>query len=448
LKELNINSLLNLELINKATIYVYSNQSSIRLNYTCQFIFNHVLKCNYLICTSINEFENYSGPKINYSLNYNNKSINIPVHNFLENVCPINNKLKIEIDNANEFILFKNEIKNFDFNFDLFSAVFACISRYEEWINTKFDSHNRFEIESSLFYKNNYHLQPIVDEWIIHLKELIEKIFKCNLNTNSFKQICTIDIDNLYAFKHKGFVRNIGGAVKDLFQLKINLIIQRISVCLNITKDPFDVYDELIKHLSNSKIDVLFFYLLHTGNKFDRTLSPLNKAFKENIKKISELALTGLHPSYYSSTNNEFLNNEVNLYKTLTGKEVEISRQHYLKFDIKSTPNLLHSKGIKADFTMGFASKAGFRAGTSFPFYYFDFKTNLPLSLLAVPFCAMDGAYIIYETTKQEEALIQLKHLKEKVKSVGGLFITVFHERTFSKTHYKNASELFYKIYN
>lgn len=448
MKELNINSLLNLELINKATIYVYSNQSSIRLNYTCQFIFNHVLKCNYLICTSINEFENYSGPKINYSLNYNNKSINIPVHNFLENVCPINNKLKIEIDNANEFILFKNEIKNFDFNFDLFSAVFACISRYEEWINTKFDSHNRFEIESSLFYKNNYHLQPIVDEWIIHLKELIEKIFKCNLNTNSFKQICTIDIDNLYAFKHKGFVRNIGGAVKDLFQLKINLIIQRISVCLNITKDPFDVYDELINHLNIFNIDVAFFYLLNTGNKFDRTLNPLNKAFKVNIKKISELALTGLHPSYFSSINNELLNNEVNLFKTLTEKEVKISRQHYLKFDIKLTPKLLQSKAIQADFTMGFASKAGFRAGTSYPFNYFDFKSNLPLTLLAVPFCAMDGAYTIYETTKQEEALNQLQQLKERVKKVGGLFITVFHERTFSMAHYKNASELFYKIYN
>lgn len=448
MKELNINSLLNLELINNETIYVYSKHNSIRLNYTCQFIFNHVLKCNFKLITSINDFENYKGPKINYSLNYINASINIPESEFLNNACPINNKLNIEIENTTKFILFKNENINFEFNFDLFSAVFACISRYEEWVNTDFDNHNRFEIKSSIFYKNNCHLEPIVDEWIMQLKKIIEKKYNCNLCNNSFKQISTIDIDNLYAYKHKGFVRNFGGLVKDLFKLKFKLILQRISVCLNITKDPFDVYEQIIKYLNNTKTDVVFFYLLNTGNTFDRTLNPLNKAFKENIKKISKLVLTGLHPSYYSSIHKEILNREVNLFKELTGNEVKISRQHYLKFDIKSTPNWLQNNNIQADFTMGFASKVGFRAGTSYPFYYFDFKTNMPLKLLAVPFCAMDGAYTIYESTQHDNAIKQLLQLKDKVKNVGGLFITVFHERTFSTLHYNNASQLFYQLYN
>ncbi len=97
---------------------------------------------------------------------------------------------------------------------------------------------------------------------------------------------------------------------------------------------------------------------------------------------------------------------------------------------------------------MGFASKAGFRAGTSYPFYYFDFKTNMPLKLLAVPFCAMDGAYTVYESTQHDKAIKQLLQLKDKVKNVGGLFITVFHERTFSTLHYNNASQLFYQLYN
>ena len=55
------------DIVNSPVILIFSNESGNRLNYVCEFIFNHVLKVNYLITNNVAEFENSSGFKINYS---------------------------------------------------------------------------------------------------------------------------------------------------------------------------------------------------------------------------------------------------------------------------------------------------------------------------------------------------------------------------------------------
>ena len=42
---------------NAATFLIYSDKKSSRLEYVCEFIFNHVLNCNYKICNQLDEFE-------------------------------------------------------------------------------------------------------------------------------------------------------------------------------------------------------------------------------------------------------------------------------------------------------------------------------------------------------------------------------------------------------
>ncbi len=92
---------------------------------------------------------------------------------------------------------------------------------------------------------------------------------------------------------------------------------------------------------------------------------------------------------------------------------------------------------------MGFASQIGFRAGTSQPFYYYDFSVEKKSELLFVPFCAMDGAYFVYNKITQSEALDSLMKMAKEVKKVNGLFISVFHERTFYSELYNGFGDVY-----
>lgn len=428
-------------------VFIYTNNKTNRLNYTCDFIFNTVLNCHYEIINNLEEFERKQGVKINYSSTLHSKCINVPEHPFLNNACPIRKQMSLEIESNGSFVLFRKQLTDYDLNFDIFSAVFACISRYEEWINPKFDEHKRFEIEQSIFFNSNYHLTPQVDKWIHQLREALIAKFKCNLPLQPFKQISTVDLDNLYAFQHKGFIRNLGGGFKDLLKGKFGLIAKRMSVCLGMSRDPFDVYDLLIEHAKDNQLELVFFYLLNDKTKFDRTLNPYTKGFKKNIDQVCSKCKVGLHPSYYAYNNSELLKQEAELFKQLTNEPVQLSRQHYLRFDIKLTPGLLEKNCIKYDFTMGFAGKPGFRAGTSFPFPYFNFESNQSLNIVAVPFCAMDGAYSVYKAFDYSSTLKSLNELRSEVKKVGGFFITVFHERSFSKLHYGRMNELYFELF-
>jgi hypothetical protein len=101
---------------------------------------------------------------------------------------------------------------------------------------------------------------------------------------------------------------------------------------------------------------------------------------------------------------------------------------------------------VKADFSMGFASGAGFRAGTTQPFYFYDFKKEEGTEFLFVPFCAMDGAYFVYNNVSAETAFKELLSLKNEVRKVNGIFLSVFHERTFAEHLYPGFGEMYKKL--
>lgn len=96
---------------------------------------------------------------------------------------------------------------------------------------------------------------------------------------------------------------------------------------------------------------------------------------------------------------------------------------------------------------MGFASTAGFRAGTSHPFFYYDFNEEAGGSLLMVPFCAMDGAYTVYGKTGPGQAQQELLELARETARVNGFFISVFHERSFSDHLYPGFGTLYKNLH-
>ena len=82
---------------------------------------------------------------------------------------------------------------------------------------------------------------------------------------------------------------------------------------------------------------------------------------------------------------------------------------------------------------MGFASQVGFRAGICTPFLWFDLEENKSTDLKIIPFQVMDGTLNQYLKLKPKEALNLIESIKKEVKSVNGLFVTLWHNESLSE---------------
>jgi len=59
--------------------------------------------------------------------------------------------------------------------FDIFSAAFYLIARYEEWLPFEADQYGRYGHTNSIAYKNNFLHLPLVQIWLIKLERILQK---------------------------------------------------------------------------------------------------------------------------------------------------------------------------------------------------------------------------------------------------------------------------------
>ncbi len=407
------------------SIIIYAPKITPRLRYVCKFIFNQGLQVNFLLIDNENEFLSSKLAKINYSVKTFEHALNINP----------------------EGLLSSREIKKPDLeytkdSFDIFASVFYHIARCEEWSLAKSDEHGRF-VPETIF------TTPLVDIWLMELKLMLSAKFKSlQFPEKKFKFISTIDVDNVYAFKAKPFFRQIGGALKSIARMDFVGLGERYSSIFGEHKDPFDEYEFQTELSKKYNIPLIYFFLYRNNTKYDRTIDPNHPEFIKLLNELNKNNITiGLHPSYDSFVDEQLLVAEQKRLSKNSGTEITASRQHYLRFNIKTTPKQLIKAGIQFDFTMGWSDKVGFRAATTLPFYYYDFETESELPLLAVPFSAMDGAYYEHQNSSAGPAYEKLMEIAAMVKSVNGLFITVTHDRSFSDAIAPGWKDLYQKLH-
>src|SRR5688572_25248297 len=159
---------------NAPKFLIYTALKSNRLEYTCKFIFNHGLGSAFSITSDEAEFGAASGYKINYSAAIFENVLQIKPEGLLTEKGLRKNKPVPVFLNGMMYLFPSTEDSN-TFQFDIFSAVFYSISRYEEWLEHKRDQHDRFEAAESLFFANGYHLKPVLEIWIKELAESLQK---------------------------------------------------------------------------------------------------------------------------------------------------------------------------------------------------------------------------------------------------------------------------------
>ena len=418
-----------------SNIYIIAKKSD-RLNYVCHVLFNLILKKDFFIV------DNYSGCVGDKVINYTNKKIDS-----VYSIKPFELLYKKNIERQD---IRKSEWNNLpiifassegDLPFDIFAASFYILSRYEEYLPSKKDNHNRFKPENSIAFKHNFIEMPIIELWT----KQFAKELNIEFPNKKYKKLLTIDIDKAWKYKNNTLIRTLGAYL--MYGLKGNFtnVTERLKVNLGIMPDPYDTFD-ILKNI-NQKVEVRYFTLLSNKGKFDNATPYTKKAYKKLITNLSKESQVGIHPSYESNNNIEILKNEINVLSNIIKTSVTNSRQHYLKSSYPTTFQNLLKLGIKYDYTMGWDSKVGFRAGISIPFPFFDISKNTQTDLVFVPFVAMDCSLKDYMKLSKKESLEKLYKLKELTKEVGGNFCLLCHNHSFSEYYdWKGWSNIFHKI--
>ncbi|MCK5906929.1 MAG: hypothetical protein KAG37_05020, partial [Flavobacteriales bacterium] len=305
-------------------------------------LFNYVLKTNFIVVVNKHELD-FSLPIINYSKEVINNSIQLIPSGLLFEEGVINKEINVE----GSYDFFKTSDTN-DIKFDILSSSFYMVSRYEEYLSSDLDVHQRFKAENSLAYKNGFLRIAVVNRWSIELENaIINRFPDYNFPKLSFEFLPTFDIDIAYAYKAKGFKRLIGGGVKSLINGDVHDVSKRIKYILGLESDPFDVYRYITDILSKNELDAVFFFLVGELGKFDKNISLSKIEYQSLINSISEKYKVGLHPSYNSNSDFNVLKSEKENLSKVIGRGVQVSRQHYLKLSFPDTYRNLLKLGIK-----------------------------------------------------------------------------------------------------
>ena len=219
------------------------------------------------------------------------------------------------------------------------------------------------------------------------------------------------DIDIAYAYRGRWIGRNFLAFAKDMLSLDLPNMMQRTKVLLKITDDPFDTYSWQFALQAKYNLSPIYFFLAGKYDRYDKNISVESKWFKELVKTIDKYADAGIHPSMTSHFKKRRLNNEIKILSGILNRPVVKSRQHYLKLSLPETYNNLIKQGIENDFSMGYASHPGFRAGTCTPFYFYDLLADRETTLKVFPTAVMDGTLNDYLKLEPNEALKKIKKI-------------------------------------
>ncbi len=431
-------------------LLLYTHTITPRLQYVTDFISKELFESPLLLTIDKQVYKEYTGPRLNYSAtDFSEEEFFIKAHSLLfETGIQPQSINCFEVNFNKAFFQTKG-----DFSFDLLSAIFYLLSRYEEYLPHQKDNYGRYAHVNSLAYKENFLNQPLINLWLNDFKKaLLQKFPSLVFKRGHFKFIPTYDIDIAYSYKSKGWKRNLGGALRSVAKGKWSELRERIEVLQGERKDPYDAYEWLdALHLYCKVKPVYFFLVAQTQKYYDKNIPTSSKLLQELIAYFAKVYKLGLHPSWQSSVANEstILKEEKEWLEVVADKEIVHSRQHYIKFDLPLTYRRLLECGITRDYSMGYGSVNGFRASVASSFQWFDLEINSVTPLVIFPFCFMDTNAFFQQKLSEREAYDELKHYYTILKKINGLLITIWHNNFLGSdkktTQWKEMYELFMK---
>ena len=424
-------------------LLIYTPKITRRVNYIFQLFFDSLIRVSYTITSDEATFKMYDGPKLNYSgTSFPNTKLQIMPFGLLTDTG-----IKKQAVNMGEWnklnIFFTTESGCLPF--DMFSASFYLVSRYEEYLPHQSDAHGRFHHSNSLAYKNHFLDKPIVNLWAEELKKIVLAEYPTLLfSENEYSFIPTMDIDAAYAHLGRSLAVTIGSYFKALSKFQIKTAIEKKLVLLHLKRDPYDTFDYQESIFTKYKLHPVYFFLAGKRGPYDKNISPDNSKFKKLVKRISSFANIGIHPSYQSESDPEIVAQEIEKVERNITEKITCSRQHFLKLNLPETYRCLAKLGVTDDYSMAYAGTTGFRAGMCTPFFFYDLQAESILPVKIHSSALMDGTLNEYLKLTPDDAISVIREYMNKIRNSNGEFIPIWHNHTISEYgHWKGWRAVF-----
>lgn len=325
--------------------------------------------------------------------------------------------------------------QNIQCGIDIIASAFFMLSRWEETVSEKKDSHNRFIESESLAVKYSF-----IDIPVVHVYAELFKIWT-HSNTFSHKNIFSIipthDID--FALKWNScfdFLKTVTG---DIIKRKsIKAAVQNCKLFF-AQKDPYDTFSVFFENEKNN--NTIYYFLVTPENKKAFTKNKIHESIQYIIN--SSNSNIGIHSNYYMLENLEKNKFDIDFFSNLFSSKLNINRQHFLRFQIPETFEMLEKCGIIEDSSLYYRNYPGFRTGMCIPHSVFNCKTHSIMKIQESPLIFMDVS-IINKTENEIQKL--LDKLISITKKYNGNFIYLWHNSSFDYYEWNTYKKWYFYI--
>lgn len=326
--------------------------------------------------------------------------------------------------------------KTYHFEFDIINTAFYFISCRQEYDIKTRDGFERFLSQYSLM--NEVSRETIFDN-LSKMLLVVMHFINNNIKekNDKFRIVLTHDVDNvnsrnIYVLLHflkqvlKGKEKGFKERVKDLIENTISNKYMMINKCIELEK----------KYGGKSE----FYFIQGKKGRYGSRYSVNDLDKVKNVFSANGDFIAGMHTNFYSYENEELIKLDKSTLESYFKIDVKSCRNHYLRFKVPVSWNILYACGIEYDTTLGYSDIDGFRAGTSKCFLPYDLEKNDKIDILEIPMINMD--VVEMEKTKSfEEKWYSIKEVIDKARSNNSVSSILWHQCSLSYAEYYRMYE-------
>jgi hypothetical protein len=412
-------------------ILIYTSAVTNRLKYVCDFVFKRNLQVDYSFIVNCSEcYDNafileYSPQKSEKYFWLFSEGL-LQEEGFVRAVDPIVKGVD------EESVLFPASEPDSLLPFDVFSAIFYCISLYQAYSLKELDEHGRLDYTRWFLRCNGLDQYPMVEIWLEKLRSQFRSAgIQCS-DAQSFKRTISFDIDHSFAYLDRSFVSNLKAFCGDVLKWRWAMLSERLAVLRGVAEDPYILSEALFSQ--ESDVDFKFFILMKEGRK--NSLNFNSEGKRRQLQRLRKFGSIGLHPSYGAGKNPDLIWKERKLLEVMLNETIVKSRQHYLKQEIPVSQETLLGCGIKEDYSIGYYDQPGLMACCSLSFPFYNIQSEQHTELEIFPFFWMDSMNRYYRAISDEEEVKEIKRWEHILQANGGSACYVFHNDSMVLNRY------------
>ncbi len=353
-------------------------------------------------------------------------------------------------------------------NKDIIASGFYFLSCWHEKVLSKKASiENRFDYYRSLQYQGGFIELPVFDIYADIFRNVIEVVLPEFSRDNTwgvrkkFYVTLSHDIDywNYWTREHHNFTIKYNS--KRIFKQPVNALYKIIAHSFRrILSHSYQRMRKIVRTEEYRLINSTYFLLAgDLPDEFrlaDKTLvryennrhAYLNyPKYRTQIEGLLHEHDVQLHGTPKSSFDEEILHKEIqNLGEV--AENVTGYRSHTLSFDYHKSFNVLEKSHILYDSTVGFWEHIGYRCGTAYPFFPFNFKENRPYRILEIPLTVMDTTLMSVNCMhlKPWQAYKKIKRLIDNAIKYNSHVNILWHNTTFEQIDYPFWGDLYWIV--